>query len=86
MEHIGTFEQKELYPGTNNKYPEASCLPALLKKNNDGSFDYVTEQPVSIGDIIEPCWISKITVMEILQQRPARGDWSNTSYANKNVT
>lgn len=84
MIHEGIFTNKSLYPGSS--YPDASCLPSLLKKNIDGTYDYVTEQPANVGDVIVPCWVSGITVSEIIDQRPARGDWQNTSYAGKNVT
>lgn len=64
-------------------------LPHILKTNdaNDGSVNMVTDGPLSKGDSysIEPMGIY-YTVTDIIESRPARGDWSGESYAGMNPT
>lgn len=66
-------------------FPEPSALPSLLKRNSDGSYNCVTEGVVKPGDIIEPCFVKAMTVGEIVEQRPAKGEWESTSYKGKEV-
>ena len=63
-------------------WPDVPVIPHILKTNDDGSIDIVTDGPVTKGDTYEilPNLGRKKTISEVVESRPARGDWSGESY------
>lgn len=62
-------------------YTEIPVIPHILKTNSDGSMDVVTDGAIEKGDHynILPR-TSTYVVQEVVETRPARGDWSGESY------
>jgi len=62
-------------------------IPHILKTNRDGSIDMVTDGPMFCADQFEIIPIgTKRMITEVIESRPARGDWSGESYKGMTPT
>lgn len=62
-------------------YLEAPVIPHILKKNEDGSLDIVTDGPIIKGDTYEILPNRGVyTITNVIESRPARGDWSGKQF------
>lgn len=78
MEHKAVFISAEIFPGV--PIPQIPTIPSMtcIKANNTRV--YITDGPLFVGDTIEPLFVKKRTVLEVIASRPAMGDWSGSSY------
>lgn len=62
-------------------------IPHILKTNSDGSLNMVTDGEMSKGDkyTIQPSGITYV-IINVVENRKARGDWSGKSYDGMNPT
>ncbi len=68
-------------------YVEVPVIPHILKTNEDGSVSMVTNGPMSDGDTYAISTHKKnYKIVEVLESRPAKGDWSGDSYKGMNPT
>lgn len=82
MRHETLVTPVEVEPG--RTFPSAGVLPTFLKKNKDGTLDYVINGELNVDDIISPWACAEVTVGEILVARRANGDWSAEVYSKVN--
>lgn len=68
-------------------YSEVPIIPHILKTNEDGSLDIVTDGPVLTGDTYEVIPGSgNRTIIAVSESRPARGDWSGKQFKGMTPT
>jgi len=68
-------------------------LPALMKDYGDGKISFVSNGPLEVGDTYETNRFNTTTgksekkvimITEVVESRPAKGDWSGPTWAHIN--
>lgn len=84
MTHQTNFKSVEILPGT--FLPQISTMPSMLLKNKDGTFNYVTDGKLEVGDEVIVGPSNAVIISEVIESRPARGEWDLPSYKGMNPT
>jgi hypothetical protein len=61
-------------------YHDTPVIPHILKTNQDGSVDMVTDGPMFPSDRYTVNPGGEFVITSVIESRPAKGDWSGESY------